>query len=100
MAADKDVERHRPVPFISFNPVLEGKFRDVTSVRGDTEAGKDAKWLGVATPKDNWCSDVCGVMTLEVAPKCPASNGSNTVTIGVISGSLASEPVSFTVTTD
>jgi hypothetical protein len=93
-------EYFRPVPFIKFNPVLNGSFRDVSAERGDTEEDADSKYRGVVTPKDNWCSDACGVMTVEVAPACPALGGENTVQIGATTGAVSSSTMyEITLTT-
>lgn len=44
------------------------------------------KYKGILTPKDEWCTDTCGVGTIDILPLCKQVN--NVVTILIKSGSV------------
>lgn len=93
--ADEDKRPRRPVPNISIDPL-------VTGILGDhmPEGSEEPRYKGVTTPVENWCSDSCGVVTLDVVPKCiPDAGAQNKVTVQVSSGALASQPVEIMVET-
>lgn len=96
-------EVQKPVPFVSFEPNKTGVFRDVipgnTDPKDEEIEAEGAAYLGVITPKSNWCSDACGVISVELAPACPAPGETNEVTLSVSSGPLGSETMKFSVTT-
>lgn len=99
-------EELRPVPFASFEPIVNGlrsedpaRSPNVTQV-GDTFT--PARYKGIVTPKDNWCSDTCGVATVEVYGRCPAQGAESAVTVQIHSGALYSDDENtavFTVNT-
>lgn len=84
----------RPVPNISIEPLLNG-LRPTLNNENDA----DDRYKGILTPKSNWCSDSCGVISLQVASICPPVNGNNDLSIQVHSGALYSDEATFTITT-
>jgi hypothetical protein len=52
---------------------------------------------GIVTPKSEWCSDACGIMTVDVWPVCVRGQ-SNSIAVSLRSGSVMSEPISIEVT--
>lgn len=92
---DESKWARRPVPSISIDPLVSG-------ILGDhlPEGSDEARYKGVTTPIENWCSDSCGVVSLDVVPKCiPDAGAQNKVTVQVSSGALFSEPVEILVET-
>jgi hypothetical protein len=53
------------------------------------------KYAGVVTPQSEWCSDSCGVVTLEIWPIC--TRATNLVTMNIHSGALYSDRVAFAI---
>ena len=105
-----------PVPNISFNPIINGNMvashtngENVTaypagSVLPDGTTHKVTmyypyQYIGIVTPKSNWCSDSCGVISLDVWPYCPVGGSSNNLTIQVGSGAKFSDPVQVNINT-
>lgn len=68
----------------------------------EIEAGvfSPARYKGIVTPSSNWCSDACGVVSLEIVPLCPAQGESNGVSVLVHSGPLYSPEYSLEVSTE
>jgi hypothetical protein len=59
-----------------------------------------SQYAGIATPKSEWCTDECGVLTIQVWPQCPPPGYDLNGTLSVRSGGLAPEsPVNITVST-
>lgn len=92
-----EFESRRPVPAISFEPIIQGAV--ATNVYNDENVSLDEdgnltpyRYLGISTPKSNWCSDTCGVMTIEVVPVCPGIGITSEVSVQMHSGALYSEP--------
>lgn len=56
------------------------------------------KFAGVVTPSSEWCTDSCGVATIEVWPLCIRGK-SNTMKVGLFMEGVSGIP-SITVTTD
>ncbi len=48
-----------------------------------------SQYAGIATPKSEWCTDDCGVLTIQVWPQCPPAGMDLNGTLVVRSGSLA-----------
>ncbi len=101
------VEQTRPVPNISFEPIVNGPRS--TSARNVINAGANpdvpgeydnVRYIGIPTPRDNWCSDSCGIATIEVTPLCPPAGQTSQVSIQVHSGALYSDTVTFDIKTE
>ena len=72
-----------PVSGVGFRPVLiAGEVPNINDV-GDEFYNGD----GVSTPEEEWCTDSCGVGTINVRANCVAQQINN-VQFGIISGSL------------
>lgn len=100
VSADK-VEK-RPVPNISFDPLVAGAV--APDVYNNENVTKDAEgkltpahYLGITTPKSNWCSDSCGVMTLEIVPVCPQPSITSEISVQLHSGALYSDPAQISI---
>ena len=76
---------------ISYRPVFNGSY---DPSRNDHE---EAEYKGIATPKDKWCSSTCGVAKVNLWPQCEEGT-SRTHTLHVISGPIASDPISINMT--
>ena len=94
----------KPVPNISFEPLITGYFARVFN---DENVGEDedgnltpARYLGITTPKSNWCSDACGVMAIEFVPSCLPSGQTNNINVQLHSGSEYSDDFSFSIQTE
>ncbi len=89
----------RPVPNISIEPLINGARSDRPADNPNVEINGDvftpARYKGIITPKDNWCSDACGVVTLEVAAVCPPAGEQGEVGIQVHTGALYSDLATF-----
>lgn len=95
-----DTPGQRPVPSISVEPIVNGLRSDLPQDNPNVEAdGSAARYRGIITPKNNWCSDTCGVVTLEVAAVCPPAGSQSDVTIQFHSGALYSDPLTFPTAT-
>lgn len=69
-------------PHVSIQPVVAGA--------GHTGLGEPGT-KGLNTSEDEFCSDSCGVVSLEFYYFCPAEERENPITIQLLSGGLASE---------
>lgn len=87
-----DTVRETTVPSISFEPVIYGAMSPNTK----PEDNDETRFQGVVTPAANWCSDSCGVMSLELVPTC-VPDETNEVSIQAHSGALYSDPVKMSV---
>ncbi len=99
-------QEFRPVPYISFEPIVNGlRSEDPARSPNVTQVGNvftPARYKGIVTPKDNWCTDTCGVATVEVFGRCPGQGAESAVTIQIHSGSLYNDQENtaiFTVNT-
>lgn len=86
----------RGIPFISIEPVVTGAVSQTTFPEGGEN---DSRYSGLRTARSNWCSDSCGVVTVELVPTCLTAGSVSTVNLQVHSGALYSEAVEITVTT-
>ncbi len=84
----------RPVPNISIEPIIVGSRPTVSN-----ENDADSRYKGLLTLKDNWCSDACGVVTLDTVGLCPGAGASDQLSIQIHSGALFSDPANFQITT-
>ena len=91
---DPTRDRPHPIPYISFEPAIIGVLN--TNVAGYDEndaecssgtAASTSPRCGVWTPQEQWCTDSCGLATIEVWPVCVAGF-TNEVTVSLHSGSL------------
>jgi hypothetical protein len=59
----------QPVPALGFDPIITGLMdndaTDASLLTGENGAGA-FRYAGVVTPKTKWCSDSCGVMSVEI----------------------------------
>lgn len=101
MAIDKVI----PVSGVSFTPQVIGSVAgsmtntenatitqtQVTSgnVQGTIYNVDPVQFAGVVTPQSEWCSDACGIATIEIWPLC--FDNSN-ITVSLSSGSVYSDP--------
>ena len=105
-----------PVPNISFNPLVNGglvptqsnsenvtKYPAGQTLPDGTTHNIDMyypyQYVGIVTPKSNWCSDSCGVMTVEIWPYCPVAGSTNNVNVQVSTGAKFSETSQISITT-
>lgn len=87
-----DAPRPTPVPAASIAPIVYGDLAPVP------DPNPEDVYQGILTPKANWCTDTCGIVTLELLPLCPATGRTTTTTIAMTSGPLSSDQnFSFTV---
>ena len=84
MSNPENLEEYVPVPGISFESLILG---GQMSPQKNPSDSRD-KYDGILTPMDDWCSDSCGVGSIDIVPMCTPI-GINTVTILVHSGSLS-----------
>ncbi len=68
----------------------------VTNPDTNEEEVEPYEYVGVVTPKDQWCSDSCGVIALQIWPKC-VGGITNNIALAVHSGSLYSEVVGLPI---
>ena len=96
-------ERILPIPNVSIEPVVNGIMSELPEhnpnvvIEGNTFT--PARYKGIITPQSNWCSDACGVATMEVFAVCPPPGETTTVSVQLHSGSLFSEPATVTIQT-
>lgn len=93
-----------PVGGVSFQPIVYGALSpgktnaenaDVSAGSGDVDpllnfVVTPAQFSGIVTPKSEWCSDTCGVMSLEIWPLCIGGDSSNNVRVFLMSGGASS----------
>ena len=84
----------RPVPNISIEPLLIGNRPPLNN-----ENDADTRYRGLLTLKDNWCSDACGLVTLDAASVCPGIDTSNNLSVQIHSGALFSDAAIFPIKT-
>ena len=93
-----------PLQSVSIEPIVTGPVSSLpehnVNVQIDGDTFTPIRYKGIATPSSNWCTDTCGVSTLEVASVCPAPGVSTTLSVGIHSGSLFSEPATVTISTE
>ena len=82
-----------PLASLSFEPVIFGQRSSAPEHNPNVEINGDiitpAKYKGVLTPRDNWCTDTCGVASVEVVPLCPPAGESSELSDSIQSGALA-----------
>ncbi len=81
----------RMVGGVGFEPWVLGA---VSSGNTNTEhldannSPSPAKFAGIVTPRSEWCSDTCGIMTYEVWPSCVSGD----LSAGVLAGGASMNP--------
>lgn len=94
----------RPVPSLSFEPIVNG-LRSEEEIHNPNSPKVDgvftpARYKGVVTPKTNWCTDSCGVATLEIFARCPDAGETSEIGVQVHTGALYSDEIAvFSVST-
>ncbi len=81
--------REIPVRNISIEPLIRGVM-DEAATADEFKSGSTIvpyRYAGVKTPSAEWCSDSCGVVSLEVQPVC-IEGATNNVTVSIHSGGL------------
>lgn len=67
----------------------------------DKKTFSPSQYAGIATPMSEWCTDECGVLTIQVWPQCPPAGIDLNGTLGIRSGSLApADPIVISVKTE
>ncbi len=101
-----DTEEIRPIPSVSFEPIVNGLRSDDPTRSPNTTIVNNqitpARYKGIVTPKDNWCTDTCGVATIEVFARCPPTGATSELTVQIHSGANFSDDentATFTVST-
>jgi hypothetical protein len=87
-----------PVSNISIEPLVTG-LMDYEATNAELREGNSSsafRYSGIVTKSSEWCSDACGVVSLEVQPLC-VSGATNEVSVQVHSGSLHSPKVAIQV---
>lgn len=88
----QEAPRPTPVPAASIAPIVYGDLAPVA------DPNPEDIYQGILTPKSDWCTDTCGVVTLQLLPLCPATGQVTTTTIAMTSGPLSSDQnFAFTV---
>jgi len=88
----------RTVPYISVAPNVIGVMTNAGVPAENLEADSSGRaYNGIITPRSQWCSDSCGVITIAVKPVCLAKVD-NPVSVQVQSGGLFSEIAKIDIT--
>jgi hypothetical protein len=82
-------EQWQPVSGVSFHPLMLQGLGG-----GDYNGENRDRFKGVLTSPDDWCTDSCGVGSVEIKPQCKKTV--NEVKLGIFSGAL-SELITITV---
>jgi hypothetical protein len=91
-------EFRQPIRGVAFEPIIVGGL--LSADRSDPEnITRDAnnlltpyKYVGIVTPKAEWCTDSCGVGVVEIWPLCVRGK-TNTVTMAIHSGTAFTQPI-------
>lgn len=92
-----------PLSNVSFDPIVIGfrsglpEHNPNVTIEGDVYT--PSRYKGIVTPSDNWCSDACGVATVEIVPVCPPPGESSEIGVQIHSGALYSESYEVTIST-
>ena len=96
-------EKILPKPSVSVEPIVNGLMSELAihnpNVTIDGNVFTPARYKGIITPSSNWCSDACGVVTMEVFAVCPPAGETSNVNMQIHSGALFSDSASVTVQT-
>ena len=85
-----------PGSFIRFDPKASGlrsidaaeAAGNVSLIEGTSDEYDAPEYFGVATPQDEWCTDACGIGTINFVPRCPANGESGDVSMRISSGTF------------
>lgn len=98
-----DVKGHRPVPNVSIEPITDGSRSDLPAHNPNVAISgtfyNPERYKALITPKDNWCTDSCGVVSLEVFGQCPAPGGNTELGVQIHTGALYSNEMVFPINT-
>lgn len=86
----EESSREVPVSNISIEPQVLGIMDDAATTaefKASDGSITPYKYAGIATPSAEWCSDSCGVVTLEIQPLC-VQDAQNEVSVSIQSGAL------------
>lgn len=96
-------EQKIPLQSVSIEPLVNGPTSPLpehnVNVIIDGTTFTPIRYKGIATPSSDWCSDSCGVVSMEVGSVCPDPGVSTDLSVGIHSGALFSEPAVVTITT-
>jgi hypothetical protein len=106
LAQDASVFENQHVGGVGFEPWVIGGVSVANTneehrieVNGQIQA-EPSKFAGIVTPKSEWCSDSCGVMTYEVWPIC-ITGKDNAVTGSVLAGAAqVDKPIVLSINHD
>lgn len=97
------VERATPLPSVSIEPIVNGLTSGLAAhnpnVEIDGNTYTPAHYKGIITPKENWCSDNCGVAFMEVFAVCPPPGEVSNVNMKLHSGALFSDDATVSIQT-
>ncbi len=92
-----------PLSSISFEPIVNGSLSAQPEHNPNVEINGDvltpAKYKGILTESNEFCTDTCGVASLEIVPLCPPAGQSSEVKVYAMSGALSSDEITVTVST-
>lgn len=97
-------DQNTPLPNISFDPVVTGARSSLPehnpNVTIENGVFTPARYRGIVTESRNWCSDTCGVATVEIVAVCPPAGASGEISVQLHSGALFSDSLKVTVATE
>ena len=85
--------RKIPVPNVAITPLVNGVL-GTTQTHADLQG--DTRFTGIKTSPEEWCTDSCGVFTMEVVPAC-VQEAENQITVVASSGFVSSDPLRINV---
>ena len=71
-----------PVSAVGFEPIILRGSMDTSS----QDPNIDPRYAGIQTPEDEWCTDSCGVGSINLTPQCLDNN---TISVLIRTGSVA-----------
>lgn len=91
-----------PKSGVGFEPVIFGAMatEKTNPEHYDGSTVSSGKFDGVVTPKNEWCSDTCGVMTYEFWPVCIEGSDNSIVAGLAAGGAFVKKNWKFTITND
>lgn len=83
-----------PVPNIKITPLVNGI---LGTTQTHPDLANDSRFTGIKTSPDEWCTDACGLFTMEVVPTC-VQESDNEISVIARSGFVSSDAMTITVT--
>ena len=86
----EESSREVPISGVSIQPQVLGVMDDAATAAEFKAADgsiQPYRYAGIVTPSSEWCSDTCGIVTLEIQPLC-VQNSTNEVRVSIHSGAL------------